>query len=412
MQLASARGGLFCLGDGNAGERVAHHRNGARLHGELAKPEPHEQRRVRGLARHGSAQRQWLVGRARGLGHVPYQPQHARVEGRAEGREQRARAVDGQGILNEVVRSEGEEVGLASERVGQEGRAGHLDHHAELDALGGRASLRAHLAPRVVEQGAHGAELVEAGDHGHEHAHAAGRGGPNDGAEVGREEVGSGECEAHRTLAEHGVSFAGGGEARGELVAPEVERADGDRVGRQGSHHALHDARLLVLVGRGVAVDVQELGSVEAHPARPHLLGSHHLALELHVGAEHHCYAVICDGVDGARLARVRAGLEGSSSLVAPPLDLARVIGRRVYGDAAAVPVDHDVAAGVHAGDEVAHAHHRGDAEGAGQDGGVARGSAELGDQRDHAAAAEGRRVGRRQLVGHRHAWARVGLLR
>ena len=54
---------------------------------------------------------------------------------RRQGRERPVAPVDGERVLDEIVRADAEELGLPREHVGHDHRARDLDHHPERDVL-------------------------------------------------------------------------------------------------------------------------------------------------------------------------------------------------------------------------------------------------------------------------------------
>ena len=106
------------------------------------------------------------------------------------------------------------------------------------------------------------------------------------GAELREEDVGPRKRETHRTEAERRVHLRRELEARGELVAADVERAQGDRPRRDRLDDGAIEVVLLVLGRERRAVDVEELRAVEADALGAMIEGEDGLGRELDVRLE------------------------------------------------------------------------------------------------------------------------------
>ena len=79
---------------------------------------------------------------------------------------------------------------------------------------------------------------------------------------------------------------AGLGERRGELVAADIERADGDRTTGHAAHQPAIGLELLVLVGQVLAVHVEELAAHQPQPLRAGGQRLVELARQLEIGLQ------------------------------------------------------------------------------------------------------------------------------
>ena len=88
--------------------------------------------------------------------------------GAEERRHELVRAVDGEAVLDEVVRPDREEVDLAREEVGDHGGPGDLDHRADRHRprLAVRHSLRGQPGGGLLEQRARPPDVLGASHHG------------------------------------------------------------------------------------------------------------------------------------------------------------------------------------------------------------------------------------------------------
>ena len=196
---------------------------------------------------------------------------------------------------------------------------------------------RVDLVHGPAEQAAHLAELLHAGHHRHHDAQVAVGARAQHRAEVRQEDVGPRQREAHRAQAERRVHLGRELEARRELVAPDVERAQRHRPRRDGLDHRSIELVLLVLGRHRAPVDVDELGPVEADPLGAVIEREDGLGRQLDVRLEADRLAVARD----ARL--VARGEQAARERQVPGPAAARLLDRdlaRVDDDLAAQAVD------------------------------------------------------------------------
>jgi hypothetical protein len=119
----------------------------------------------------------------------------------------------------------------------------------ERHVLGALVPRRVDLLHRLLEQAAHLAQLLHARDHGDHDAKIAVRARPDHRPQLREEHVGPRQGQPHRAKAERRVHLGRELEARGELVAADVERAQRHRARRHRLDHRAIELVLLVLVG-------------------------------------------------------------------------------------------------------------------------------------------------------------------
>ena len=120
------------------------------------------------------------------------------------------------------------------------------------------------LGERAIEQLAHRAELLNRRDHRHHDHQLPVRRGAHHRAQLLEENVGTRQTEPHRAQAERGIHLRRRLERRAELVAADVEGAQRHRQRAHALEHARVGLILLLFARRQRAIDVQELGAVEA----------------------------------------------------------------------------------------------------------------------------------------------------
>ncbi len=102
------------------------------VHGELVQVEAQEYGHVERLARHFPAQGDLYLPGVRVVHRLLDHPEHGGVERLVEIGDVFVDPVYGQGVLDQVVRADAEEIDLLGEEVGDHRGGGHLDHDADL----------------------------------------------------------------------------------------------------------------------------------------------------------------------------------------------------------------------------------------------------------------------------------------
>ena len=340
--------------------------------------------------------------------HRAHELQHRRVQGVVEVGDALVGAVHGEGVLDEVVGADGEEVEAAGEAPRGERRPRHLDHGADRKARVETPALAGELGLGARHEGEHLLELAHAGEHGHQQPHRPVRRGAQDGADLREEHGGLAQAQAHRAQPERGAG-AGRRRRRGaeRLVGAEVEGADGDGQPAHGAHHARVGAVLLLLGGRRPAAGEEELGAVEPDAGGTDAARRLHVGGELDVGAQHHLEAVAraCGLALQAPQGAARAVLAAAP---AARLGQQAAVGARDHGTHAAV---HDQGLAVaQQRQRPARAHHARQPQAAGEDGSVRERPAALGHERGRIASGQqGHRGGIEVRADHHRARRRLG---
>ena len=114
------------------------------------------------------------------VGAHPDEPEHRLVMGLEVAVEPARLAVEGQGVLRQVVRADAEEGCLSGELVGAQGRRGRLHHDAQLGHLEGHA-LALKLLGCCLDLLPYGVDLPRGGDHGEHDLEVARDAGPQQG---------------------------------------------------------------------------------------------------------------------------------------------------------------------------------------------------------------------------------------
>ena len=98
-------------------------------------------------------------------------------------------AIDGDGILDEIVGSDAEELHFTREMICGKRGAGHFDHDAHLDVRIEGCPFLLQFAAAFIENGVGAAQFSDAGDHRIHDAHVANRRRPQDGPQLRLEDI-------------------------------------------------------------------------------------------------------------------------------------------------------------------------------------------------------------------------------
>ena len=173
-------------------------------------------------------------------------------------------AIDGHGVLHEVVGADAEEFDFAGELVGDERGGGDFDHGADFDVSAVGNALRRELVFAFLQDGIGGTEFVDLRHHGIHDADVAMNGGAEDGAELGFENFRLREAEPDGAATEEGIVFRRLVGDVHEFVAADVQGADDDAVGRAFFGDFAVGLILLVLAGRAGTMEEEKLGAEKA----------------------------------------------------------------------------------------------------------------------------------------------------
>jgi len=118
-------------------------------------------------------------------------------------------AIDSDGVLDEVVGTDAEEIDFFGEDVGGDGGAGDFDHGADFHFGIERDAFGAEFGPTLFEEEIGLAEFIDARNHGVHYFDISVGTGAKDGAELGFKNVDVFEAEANGAPPEEGVEFLG-----------------------------------------------------------------------------------------------------------------------------------------------------------------------------------------------------------
>ena len=219
------------------------------------------------------------------------------------------RAVDGQRVLDEVVRADREEIDFLGEDLGLEGGRRHLDHDADRDVVVVFDALVLEVLGDVADDALGLAKFGDVGDQGKKHLDVAGDGGAEDRADLRLEQVEVLEAETDAPAAEHRVALALAVAGLRVLVGAEVDRANDDGLGAALLDDLAVGLVVVLLGGLGVAAEEEELRAIEPDAASALVVDLGDLLGELDVAQEGDLVPV---GRDGGQLLE---GLEAADEL-------------------------------------------------------------------------------------------------
>src|SRR5438309_9234441 len=98
-------------------------------------------------------------------------------------------AIDRDGILNQIVRADAEEIDFAREDVGRESSAGNFDHRANFSGITECRSSATQLFFAFGQDGERAPQFTHTGNHWEHDFHVADGSGPKDSAQLGFEDV-------------------------------------------------------------------------------------------------------------------------------------------------------------------------------------------------------------------------------
>ncbi len=139
-------------------------------------------------------------------------------------------AIDSDGVLDEVVGADAEEIDFFGEDVSGDGGARNFDHGTDFHLGIERDAFGTEFGPTLFEEEIRVAEFIDARNHGVHHFDISMGTGAKDGTELGFKNIDVFEAEADGAPAEEGVEFFGYIESAHRLVATEVEGPNDDIV--------------------------------------------------------------------------------------------------------------------------------------------------------------------------------------
>ena len=313
-------------------------------------------------------------------------------------------AINGQGVLDQVVGADGEELAFPRQPRGREGGARHLDHGADLGGIAEFALLLRELGLDVVNQLRALPQFENVGDHWNHDPGPARAGGAQQCPQLGAEQAAVFEAQAHRAQAQGRIRGLRDPHGLRLLVRAQVQRADGHRAVHRGDY--LPVGQILLFFTRWLlAVHEQELGAVKANAFGTHFLRLGHIARQLDVGHQ------------ADRLTVARAGrlvLEAQQHAPVAGITLAST-GVEIQGDPgrcgdqmARMAVDDEHFAVFEQAACAVESDDGGDAQAASENRGVRQGTARFGHKAGNTLAVEQDDVGWRDIIGHHNRRALV----
>ena len=316
-----------------------------------------------------------------GVGRHFDEPDDGGMSGLVEVGDALVEAVDGQGVLDEVVGADAEEFDAAGEGFSGDGGGRDLDHGADFEVFLEAGAFLAELGFEFFDQGIGLIEFFDAGDHGVHELDVAFDAGAKDGAKLDAKDLAFLQTEADGAPAQERIHLLGHLQMGEELVPAQIERADDDGLRFEGGGDPAIGLNLFLFARERVAIDEEIFGAEQ-----PDALGAAGddavgVGRLLDVGGEDDAGAVEGDGglVDGGaefflqgdlfadQLAVFKQGLVGGINDDDP------VVAVEESGGAG----DEFLAGGMKADDG-------GDAEGTGHDGRMGGAPADVGGKAAH----------------------------
>ena len=372
------------------------------MHGKTAQAHGQQQLREGGVTRHLAAHAHApprLTGLIDGAMH---QIQHRWVPGVVEVGHGLISAVDGQGVLNQVVGAHRDKIEVPHEQRHGQGRRGHLDHGAELtlaERLAGVDQLSLDVG-NVVQRLAN---LPVAGEHGDEDFDGSMVGRPEQGPQLAAEHAGLGQAPAYGAQPQGGVEHRfmaqlAGREPLKWLVRANVDGANGHGQPAHGLDRAAISFVLFFFVGQGhAAIHEQELAAEQAHADGASVDRADRVFRHFNVGQQIHAFAVQGDGW--------RVSQAGQATALELGLSLAKTVflqhdGRGIDDHQPGVAVNDHAVVLAHQAAGLARAHHGRDVHAASHDGRVGGFAPDIGHKTAKHAALEMDHVSRRDVAG------------
>ena len=325
--------------------------------------------------------------------------------------------VDRKRVLDQVVRTDRQEVHLGGELTGDQNRRRHLDHGADLDVPPMVDSFSRQLGADFRTEAAQRPDLLNRRHHRNHDAQVAESSRPKQGTQLAAEDVGASQSQPDAAQTEDRVLLFQLVEAAGGLASAQVERTDHDRPGRQSFEKPPDDGQVLFLRGQiRTLLEVEELAPVETDSGRAEALHVLELLGNLHIGEQFDSDAVAASCRQLSRCRREHLFLLPAAALK-DPVEL-QGLRRRVQREASFFPVDdHRIVIG-NAVRDVHDAGDQGNVQCAGDDRRVGVGASDLDREAHGAATAQAQDLVRRQFVADDddiaieiHADARAALL-
>src|SRR5438876_9654825 len=199
----------------------------------------------------------------RGVGDHFQEPQSRRVRRLVKMRDAFVHAIDRDGVLDQVVRADAEEINFTRERVGRNCRARNFDHRADFHP---RGFFLANFAPAFVQDSFGVAQFFQPRNHREHDLYVADRARAQDRAQLSFEDVDVLQTKTNGAPTEEWIQLVAdidGGD--GEFVATEIERANDQRVWLHLLGHFSIRLVLFLFARERIAIYKQKLGSIKAN---------------------------------------------------------------------------------------------------------------------------------------------------
>ena len=376
---------------------VFDHRDGLGVGAQLLESHADQDRGVDAFAGHFAAHEDGDVVVLGRFGDVFEQAQYGRMDGVVQVGHVSVAAVDGHGVLDEVVGADAEEIDLFGDGVGHDGCRGHFDHDAHGDALLVGQSVVFQRLGGFGDQPFGFDDLLDMGDEGQQDAYLSVVGGAQDRAQLGAEHLGFLQAVADGAQAQYRVLFKFGNVGHG-FVAVDVQGADGDRLVGDHLDHIFVVFEEFVFAGEVFTRQVLELGAIEADAIATPVAHGDYLFGQFDVAHDGEFQPVYCFGRQVAA-----AGVEGPALFERgfADLGLSQGLFAGVDHHDAGVAVDHDDIVVLDDPGGALQAEHGRDLQAAGDDAGVGGAPAAVGDEPHDPFKLDLAGVGRREVAGH-----------
>ena len=208
----------------------------------------------------------------------------------------RVAAVDREGVLDEIVRADAEEVHVRREERGDDSGGRGLDHDADLHVVGVLLALVGELDLGLLDELLHALDLADADDHRHHHCGLAVEASTQNGLDLREEEVMPVEADAQRAVAEERVLLRVDVEIGQGLVAADVHRADDADVAAAFLDRSAVCLELILLRRDRRRAHEDELGAEQPDALRTVGQCVVHVHVRADVRRQLDARAVLCDG--------------------------------------------------------------------------------------------------------------------
>src|SRR5438128_2757092 len=303
-------------------------------------------------------------------------------------------AIDRDGVLNQVVRADAEEINLAREGVGRNRRARNFDHRADFHLA---TFFLANFVPAFVQDRFGVAQFLQTGNHREHDLHVADRTRAQDGAQLSFEDVDVLQTKTNGAPTEEWIQLVADIDgADSKFVAAKVERANDERVWLHPFGHSSISLVLFLFARQGVAIHEKKLSPIKSNAFGTVFGDGLDVTRQLDVGRKNNVTAVTRGRWDLTKLSQLFRDLIFSN------LDLAVVrkcFRRWIDNQHTGVTIEQHVLAGLEFLGRVVQTDDRRNVERTRDDRSVRSAAAQIGRDAKDELAVHRRRVGRCQIV-------------